>query len=162
MKNIDVGRLINTIANIGVIGGLIFVGLQLKQDSDIAERATLFDATNSRLQWAELVRESGEVWVKGLAGEELTDYEYAEFDALATAWELSHYTYYRAQELVSLDPSRFVREWALELDSHPGLLNWWHRYRKRMDYTDPDSDQSWPISVDAELQRLSASKSTTE
>lgn len=154
MRNIEIGRLMNTIANIGVIGGLIFVGMQLNLDRDIAERTILFAATDTRLQWAELVHENREIWVKGLAGERLTSAESAEFDALANAWELSHYTYFRAQELASLESSRFVREWALELHTHPGLLNWWRQYRTRMNYTDPDSDQTWPVSVEEELQRL--------
>lgn len=159
MKKIDLGQIINTVANLGVIGGLVFVGLQLKQDRDVAERAILFNATDTRLQWAELVRESREVWTRGLAGEELTAEENTEFDALATSWELAHYTYYRAQELVFLESSRFVKEWALELHTHPGLLNWWRQYRNRMTYTDPESDQTWPQLVESELHSLAQRKS---
>jgi hypothetical protein len=154
MKKIDPGEAVNTIANLGVIAGLVFVGLQLKQDRDVAERNVLFSATEARFQWAELVREGSGVWNKGLAGEELTVEERTEFDTLASSWELAHYTYYRAQELAFLDPSRFVREWALELHTHPGLLGWWRRFQERMNYTDPVSDSPWHLAVDDELQRL--------
>jgi len=161
MKNTDWKSTAELIGIAAIVASLIFVGLQLKQDRDVAERTVLFSATEARFQWAELVRESSGVWNKGLAGEELTDEERTEFDALASSWELAHYTYYRAQELAFLDSSRFVREWALELYTHTGLLEWWRRFQVRMSYTNP-AGSSWHVLVDDELERLVKEKPVIE
>jgi hypothetical protein len=158
MKKIDLGQTISIFANVGVIAGLIFVGVQLAQDRRIAEQDTLFNAVDSRMYWAELVRDSEGVWIKGLAAEPLTAVEAKEFEALATAWELSHYTYFRGQQLAQLEPSRFVREWALELNTHPGLMRWWQGYRKKFLYTQAAApgENTWFAAIDEEMERLEA------
>ena len=159
MKQINLAQTINTIANVGVIAGLVFVGLQLKQDRKVAEITSLLDGTNTRMYWVELVRESPEVWVKGLAGEPLSPMEAAEFEQVAISWELFHYTAYVTQPILGIDPMKFVREWALQLYSHPGLLAWWERYRKRSLYTQPTSPSDpnpWFDAVDEEMKRLEA------
>ena len=73
----------------GVLGGLIFVGLQLMQDRQIAATELVADAADRRMYWAELIGQSPDVWVKGLSGQPLSVSEAAQFDALATSWELS-------------------------------------------------------------------------
>ena len=41
MKKIDLGQTVNTLANVGVIGGLIFLGFEMQQNTNIA-RATAY------------------------------------------------------------------------------------------------------------------------
>ena len=159
MKKINLGQAINTLANVGVIAGLVFVGLQLMQDRKMAEVATLWEGTNTRMYWIELVRESPEVWVKGRAGEPLSSTEAAEFEQVAIAWELFHYTAYVSQPIMGIDPMKFVREWALQLNSHPGLLTWWEGHKKRILYVDPPPPGEsipWFDAVDEEMKRLEA------
>lgn len=159
MKTINLGQTINTLANVGVIAGLVFVGLQLKQDREVAEIVTLWEGTNTRMYWIELVRESPDLWVKGLAGEPLSSAEAAEFEHVAAAWELFHYTAYVSQPMLGIDQMKFVREWALELSSHPGLLTWWEGHKKRILYVDPPppgESNPWFDAVDEEKKRLDA------
>ena len=63
MKKIEFRQTITTVANLGVIGGLIFVGLQLMQDRQIATNAAILDVANTRMYWAELV---GQIVTLGL------------------------------------------------------------------------------------------------
>ena len=138
----------------GVIGGLVFDDLPLPHARQIAATEVIADAADRRMYWAELIGQHPEIWVRGLAGEKLTTEEAVLFDALATSWELSHYSYYNNSNELSVSPTaRFVREWALELDTHPGLLEWWRAFRRRMDYTSPE-DSGWPVMVEEELSRL--------
>ena len=146
-----------------VLGGLIFVGLQLNQDRQIAKIEVVAEAANRRMYWAELVGQSPEIWIKGLAGEPLSATEAAQFDALATSWELSHFSYhYTSNHLggVSTD-RRFVREWVLELYTHPGLLKWWRAYQERMAVTSPENRASdeWHLLVEEELTKLQTGSS---
>ena len=150
----------------GVLGGLIFVGLQLMQDRQIASTEVIAEAANRRMYWAELVGQNPDVWVKGLAGQPLSKTEAVYFDALATSWELSHYSYfYNSIQLGVSTDIRFVREWALELHTNPGLLAWWRALEQRMNYTSPRDVQEisdWSVQVEEELAQLEIEASATE
>ena len=148
-----------------VLGGLIFVGLQLMQDRQIASTEVIAEAASRRMYWAELIGQNPEVWVKGLAGQPLSATEAVHFDALATSWELSHYSYfYNSNQLGVSADKRFVREWALELHTNPGLLEWWRAFQQRMNYTSPGdlAISDWPMLVEEELARLEIKASATE
>jgi hypothetical protein len=149
----------------GVLGGLLFVGLQLKQDRQIASTAVIAEAASRRMYWAELIGQNPDVWIKGLAGQPMSAAEAVHFDALATSWELSHYSYfYNSNHMGVSTDTRFVREWALELHTNPGLLAWWRAFRQRLSYTSPtDSEVSdWPEQVEEELAQMEIEASATD
>lgn len=127
MKKIDVGQVVTILANVGVIGGLIFVGLQLRQDRQVAV-ATSIDATASGLvDWAQLITDNPEVWGKGLAGEPLSAVETLEFQAMAEAWDTRQYANWvrAAQGISTGSMDRFARQTAVELHAYPGLRAFW-------------------------------------
>ena len=149
----------------GVLGGLLFVGVQLKQDRQIASTAVIAEAASRRMYWAELIGQNPDVWIKGLAGQPLSETEAVYFDALATSWELSHYSYfYNSNHMGVSTDSRFVREWALELHTNPGLLIWWRAFRQRVNYTSPSDIEisDWPVQVEEALAQLEIEVSATE
>jgi hypothetical protein len=141
-----------------VLAGLIFVGLQLSQDRQIAKIQVVAEAANKRMYWAELIEQSPEVWVKGLAGQPLSATEAAQFDALATSWELTHFSFhYTTNHLSNISTDRrFVREWVLELRKHPGLLKWWQAYQQRMAITSAEdrANDAWALLVEEELNKI--------
>ena len=61
MKKIDLGQTITILANLGVIGGLIFVGMQLQQDREIALVDRMQALESNFYYWAELVNSSGDL-----------------------------------------------------------------------------------------------------
>jgi hypothetical protein len=141
-----------------VLAGLIFVGLQLNQDREIAKIQVVAEAANKRMYWAELIGQGPEVWVKGLAGQPLSATETGLFDAMATAWELSHFSFhYTTNHLSNISTDRrFVREWVLELRTHPGLLKWWHAYQQRMAVTSAEdrASDTWALLVEEEMAKI--------
>ncbi len=143
----------------GVLGGLIFVGLQLLLDRQVALNEGTEAATSNRQYWAELVNTNAEVWVKGLAGDPLSTTEAVRFDALASAREMIYFnSFSRAGRGGSNQPpQRFVIEAAWELHGNPGFLKWWREARSRLDTTRQRldlPDTSWGTAVKEELQRL--------
>jgi len=117
-----------------VLGGLIFVGLQLRLDRQVALIESANTATSNYQTWAELVNDNADVWVKGLAGDSLTAGELARFNTMASAREMSYFNdYSRSQQGVSSQiPERFVFEAAREIHANPGFLTWWREDRRRM------------------------------
>jgi hypothetical protein len=102
MKKIDLGQTIQLLANVGVVGGLIFVGLQLRQDRELAAIEGVAIAQASRTSWAALISDgdNSQVWFRGLNGDPLSPAEQVEFEALAVAFEMNSFgTWYRATQL---------------------------------------------------------------
>jgi hypothetical protein len=135
MKKIDLGQTISILANVGVIFGLIFVGLQLRQDRELEQLAGTADSVSDRHAWADLINSNSnsDVWIKGANGEPLTAREIAEFDSLAEAFQMRYFSeWFRASRLIGgRPPETFALEFAEELIRSPGLLTWWEEHRKR-------------------------------
>ena len=137
----------------GVFGGLIFVGLQLRQERQIALLSAVAEGADRRLAWAENMSINSDVWLRGLAGEQLTDSESAQFDALAAALELRYFNnWYRNSTIGdSASAVRWTREAALDFHTHPGLMNWWEDELARRAVTDPGTSNTWITAVNAEI-----------
>ena len=120
---------------VGVLGGLVFVGLQLRQDREIAVIDGMADAGGALLYWAELVAEHPHVWVKGVSGEDLSSEETAAFRALARALDFRYFmVWQRNKRITGSDElaGQFVREAAFDIHRSPGLSRFWAQHQERM------------------------------
>lgn len=146
-----------------VLGGLIFVGLQMKQDRQIALSESITLAADSRLNWAQLVIENTEVWAKGLSGDPLSPTESIQFEELAYALGTRHFaSWYRNDQLGAIDAERFILEAANEIQMSPGLLAFWKKHDKRIRgyYNRISKPESrWYALVRAEIERMQADDS---
>ena len=142
MKKIDFGQVISVLANIGVIGGLIFVGMQLEQDRELAAIDRRLALADSQKYWAELVTQNSEVWAKGVSGETLTSPELLAFESLAQAQDADFFFNWSniGSEAFSVGNASFigelrqsvVRKAAREYYSNPGLLTWYREYQSEL------------------------------
>ena len=118
MDSAKLNEWLQVVGLFGVIGSLVFVGLQIKQDRQIALANVITSAADSSKYWAELVNSNADIWVKGLNDRELTEVEFQRFEALADAFFLRwQAAWTRARELAPALRNRFVREAALEVSS---------------------------------------------
>ena len=130
MKKFDLGQAISVVANIGVIAGLIFVGIQLQLDRQIAILDGLDERGASTQAWIANLSINRDLWVKGSAGESLSAAELAVFDEMARARRDYHWRgWSRNQALgapfADADDTWWAREAALEVSSNPGLMRNW-------------------------------------
>jgi hypothetical protein len=134
MKKIDLVQSIAILANAGVIAGLVFVGLQLRQDHLIARQQMAFTSADQSLYWAELATNNSELWFKGLSGELLVAKDLEAFNTLAEAWIIRLYTGFTGtSQLSPLGIANiFVYEAALKIGENPGLSRWWLSFQERM------------------------------
>ena len=143
----------------GVLGGLIFVGLQLRLDRQVALAESQHWFADETKQWAEIVNDNADVWVKGLAGEPLSEEESARFDALAAAHERRYFSAWAsAQQLPGLPPELHAFDLAAEIHRHPGLMRWWLEERARTAISRQTAglseSTSWGALVNDSLSRL--------
>jgi len=138
----------------GVLAGLIFVGLQLRLDRQVAQANAVDAASDWNRDWAELVTENTDVWRKGLSGEPLSENEAIQFDVLARAWEIRQFSNWnRTMQTIEPSPAqRWARQAALDIHTNPGLRAYWHSHSQRMKSLGVFSE--WNSQVDAEIERL--------
>lgn len=154
MKKFDLVQSITILANVGVIAGLVFVGLQLRQDHLIARQQMAFTAADQSLYWAELATSNLGLWFKGLADEPLSPEEYEGFNSLAEAWVIRLMTGFSgSRQLSTLGiEDIYVQEVALKLHENPGLKRWWLAFQVRMQPF--DQAIGFADLVNRELERL--------
>ena len=139
----------------GVIASLVFVGLQMKLDRQIALSGVISVAAESSKYWAELVNSNADIWVDGLAGGELNPVEFQRFNALADAFFLRwQAAWTRAGELAPSLRNRFSREAALYIHGYPGLEAYWVRRMQWESIVNNGSSIPWSVSVEDQLRSL--------
>jgi len=70
-----------------IVASLVFVGIQVQQDRDLAQVSTFVSIADSANALSELVQAHSDVWVRGLNGDELTKSELAVFISMVQAVE---------------------------------------------------------------------------
>ncbi len=105
-----------------IVASLVFVGLQLRQEQEIAITETFGDMSQSMVDVTLEIGDHMDIWRRGLDGEELTSSEQGRFDALATAViQLNQRIYIRWVRLGPIDPDVAASSFAYALYRFPGL-----------------------------------------
>jgi hypothetical protein len=159
MKKIDLGQAISIIGNAGVIAGLIFVGFQLQQDRQIAIVNGLDTVGSTWQAWVENVSTNRELWVRGMAGESLSDVDLVVFNEMAATQENFYFRNWTRNRLVGnavndAGGDRWVREAALTFHTHPGLMRYWREHNDRLSQTISGGTITWVNVVNREIERL--------
>jgi len=110
-----------------IVGSLIFVGLQMKQDREISAGENTLLVIAERQVWAELMAENGSIWIKGNSGADLTAEESLTYGTLAEVHELVYFSgWFRNQRVPGGNPPEtFAYEWAERCSESPGLMQFW-------------------------------------
>ena len=124
MKPTDWKSIAELIGISAIVVSLIFVGIQLQQDRDLAQVASYGSVTESTNGLSELVQNNSDVWVRGLNGEDLDDAESAVFISIVRAVEqryMNFFVRWRASRAEELDPQLHIRQFAYYIYMYPGL-----------------------------------------
>jgi len=133
-SKIPVAISFNGIANFlgvfGVIGSLVFVGLELRQDSDINQSQLLSSDQIIALEFERLVQENPIIWFKGLEGSELDENEKIIFNSMAYTQFRVQANFHRRRLLFEEDNNNqalFSKPYAFFIYQNSGLRNWFDR-----------------------------------
>ena len=130
-SKIPVAISFNGIANFlgvfGVIGSLVFVGLELRQDSDINQSRLLSSDQIIQLEFERLVQENPIIWFKGLDGSELDENEKIIFNSMAYTQFRVQANFHRRRLLFEEDNNNqalFSKPYAFFIYQNSGLRDW--------------------------------------
>jgi len=124
MKSTNWRTVAESIGITAIVISLIFVGIQLRQDRDLAQVASFGSTADSANSLSELVQGDSDVWVRGLNGEELTDEELAVFMSMIRAVEARYMNFiirWQASGNERFDPNTHARIFAYYIYMYPGL-----------------------------------------
>ena len=122
MKEKNWKDIVELVGIAAIVGSLIFVGLQVRQDQQIAIAATFSTAIEATSNLATLIEADAETWKKGLDGGELSAADEIKFLAMVAAVEAYQLNMYiRFDRLEIGDPERTYRNYAYAIYLHPGL-----------------------------------------
>ena len=100
MKKIDLGRTINTLANLGVIAGIVFLAVELNQNNQLLEleaKATLSEYLQNGWDRIASDPELVDLFIKDRNGEQLTEPEEFRLNAywmgflIRQEWQFQHF-----------------------------------------------------------------------
>ena len=105
-----------------IVASLIFVGLQLRQDRQLALAENAADFDDTMIEYASVIRENREVWLRGLEGAELSPQDQVIFESLGFAvWQKFSGLYRQSQFLYQSSGTSAARQLAGEMYIFPGL-----------------------------------------
>ncbi len=144
MKKIDLGQSITILANVGVLAGIVFLGIEIRDSNTQAQIATLQDVTDQFAGWKEFIAADGElseIYTRGLADfDQLSPLEHTRFDLMMKAALLRFSGAVLARDAGLLNPDfdagllnpdfgelegRVVEGELLHMLGQPGFRQWW-------------------------------------
>ena len=145
---------------IAIVGSLIFVGWQIKQEQDIALAEINLSLLSSAIELNIAIGENAEVWAKGNAGEELTRAERILYENLLESVDYLARTdrrqYLRFDQQWSAQVP--IAEFAYFLHRNPGAREAWQSRsdRNEKDYSSliPGFKSTYRAAVLADLEKL--------
>lgn len=153
----DIAELIGIAA---IVASLIFVGMQMRQEQEIA----IIDALSLRVVTAaevsNLISDNRDVWVQAISGEELSESDEAVVESVLDIVE-NHYTnlFVRYSRIGPFSPNSAVRDFAFGLYQYPILRAIYERKRTYDQLRDDtfaefERENLFRIRVDRQLAEL--------
>ena len=105
-----------------IVASLIFVGVQLEQDRQLALAENAADFDDTMIEYASVIRENREVWLRGLEGAELSLPDQVVFESLGFAvWQKFTGLHRQSRYLYRSSGTSAARQLAGEMYIFPGL-----------------------------------------
>ncbi len=137
MKEIDLAQAIGILANVGVIAGIVFLGLELRQNNALLQAQSRSNFLGARLQVNSAIAESAwlpEIFAKVRAGETLSEDEairlQAQHQVIFTLWQ---WTYEDYTSLRLEPPGERLRAIFAGQTLTPQLAATWEVYKATVD-----------------------------
>jgi hypothetical protein len=126
MKHTDWKSTAELIGIAAIVASLIFVGLQMRLEADIAEVQAYTESAALTTAQTEILAEYRDLWIRGLNGEELDPVEQSIFASLAWAvYQRQVSVWQRRVRLDAGSPNTWVDRFAYQIYIYPGLREYW-------------------------------------
>ena len=115
-------RIAELVGLAGIIGSLVFVGMQLQQDRELALVADYNGYSEINIGLAGLIAEDRDVWIHGLDGDELSPSDQMVFENMARIlYRKQMLASFRTLVLGGRKPQQVIEQYAFYMYLYPGL-----------------------------------------
>ena len=122
MRKVGIKDAVELIGIAAIVASLVFVGLQIRQEQEIAIVSTHGELSQSKIDLTFKIGEHMEIWKRGLNKDQLTEEELAVFTVQAAAVaEFHQRTFIRWLRIGPVDPGVAASRYAFALYVFPGL-----------------------------------------
>jgi len=134
MKKFDLGQTIQTVANIGVLAGLIFLAVEARQNQSSIDEDAQLNTLESFNEFRNFIANSeqlSEIWLKGLAGDGLTPTEALRFGYICLDYLMlfaTNYSRFETQERQAAQ-QQLVSVLQRQFKESPGLEKCWDQQK---------------------------------
>ena len=147
---------LETFGVIAVFASLVFVGLELRQSSEIATDASLSTSADITASIEELVLDHPDVWLRGCRGETLEATEKLIFTHLFQVYAFQYFMMYMRSDMVVAKSSKdiSVDNIAINIHRNPGFARAWDDlaiWRSYAAEAEGNDFRSWRHRVDERL-----------
>ena len=137
MKKFDLGQSLAVLANIGVLAGIIFLGIEIRDTNTQARVATIQNVSDQLAGWQEFIAADGElseIYARGMADfNQLSPLEQTRFDLMMRAFVRRVAGASLAREANLVNPTfgelergeRVLEGEILRMLDQPGFRRWW-------------------------------------
>ena len=160
MKNTDWKSIAELIGIAAIVASLIFVGMQMRQEQEIAIVEALSLRVVTSAEVANLISSNRAAWVKAANGEKLSDLDEAVVESILDIVE-NHYInlFVRYARIGPFSPNSAVRDFAFGLYQYPVLRAIYERkraYDRRRDetFSEFERENLFRLRVDSQLADL--------
>ncbi len=160
MKSPSWKDLIEIVGITAIVASLIFVGLQMRQDQEIAEAQAYIDASAVLTDLNQYIENNKEVWIKGLDGAELSLADKLTFHVLCRTIYLRKIAQWeRARRLDAGNPDFFAQSYAYDIHIYSGLRRFFDEViesleERRRPFGRTRRDDTFTSAVEASLAEL--------
>ena len=128
----DIAELVGITA---IVASLLFVGLQMRQEQAIARYQGYSDFNNTMLEYARVINDNRDAWIRGLSGDELTPEEQVSFEVAGFAVYQKFAGLHRRVTVLpgGRTPDQIARQLAADMHLYPGLGNYIHARCSHLD-----------------------------
>ncbi len=144
MKKTEIGQTINTLANIGVVLGIVFLAVEVRQNQSSLEEANTINLVNARdatqrsfREFSSSLAQDGElmrIFISGNAGDELSPIDQARYRRLCTDMTWSYATAYERFTALGMRESAEVvaRDFVSAVTDRPGQRECWETLKDQV------------------------------
>ena len=121
------GQWKDTVELIGVfaiVASLIFVGLQLKQEDEVAQLEMFDRSAEQQRELADLITQHADVWQRGCVGEELSDTDQLVFAQIHNQFIVHTYLRwlrFKVSDFAGSDGQYLIDAYAANIHRYPGI-----------------------------------------
>ena len=143
-----------------IVASLIFVGLQMRQDQEIAEAQAYNDASAVLIELNQFIHKKKEVGEKGLDGAELSLADELTFHVLCRTIYLRQIaSWERAKRLDAGNPDFYAQSYAYDIHVYPGMRRFFDQViesleERRRPFGRTRGDDTFTSAVEASLAVL--------